>query len=132
MFADVTFTTEGLTVILTLLGALWGAIGILFKKLIDAKDQHIKSAQDRGDSYREMAEEAIDDLEKAANRKLRAEGKAHFTKVADVVPEHSSPVSQKQQETADLATMRARLVAATLELGLAPREASLMANEETT
>lgn len=68
-------------------------------------------------SYKEMAEEAVANLEAA--------GAAHsphtpLPPLAAVLPEHSSPTTAQQRETAEIATMRARLVAANLALGIEP------------
>jgi hypothetical protein len=88
-------------------------------------DQTLKNMTDERNSYKELAHEATKNLELAA----AASGSPLPAPVAPVIPEHSSPSSQRQRDTAELQTMRARLVAATLHLGLPPREASAEAEE---
>jgi len=71
-------------------------------------------------SLREMTEQAIGNLERAAAATQMAAGGPLVPPLAPVVPEHSSPITDQQRETAHIATMRARLVAANLALGLSP------------
>ena len=71
-------------------------------------------------SYREMAEQADATLEHAAAANQHAIGLLGPPPLAPVLPEHSSPVTAEQRETARVATLRARLVAANLALGIAP------------
>lgn len=72
------------------------------------------------ESYRQMAETAVTNLEAAANELLIEQGKPPIEALAAVIPEHGSPVTPQQRETAEIATKRARLVAASRSLGLAP------------
>lgn len=122
--ADVSFSTESMVVVGTLLAALTGAVSLLFRQLIATKDDALKAMTSQRDSYREMADEAIKNLEKAVNDGLKLSGRPPFAVVPPVVPEHSSPTTERQQDVADMQTMRARLVAATLALRLPAREAS--------
>lgn len=124
MLADATFSTEAIVVASALLVGLSGAVVVIFKMLIAAKDEQLKDSESRAQSYKEMAEEAIKNLEAKVNELRSASGRPNFPVVPDVVPEHNSPTSPKQQATADLQTLRARLVAATVQLGLPAREAA--------
>lgn len=74
------------------------------------------------ESYQQIAAEAVEHLEEATNQALAARGEPPLVVVAAVVPEHSSPVSPQQKNTALVATLRARLVAVMAALGLPPRE----------
>jgi len=121
VIAEVSFTTEGVVAISTLLGALAGVIVYLFRQLDSTHKERLSERTSERDSYKEMAHEALIALESRVNEKRRGVGQGPFPAVAPVVPEHNSPVSKRQQETADLQTMRARLTAATLALGLEPR-----------
>lgn len=124
----VEFSTEGIAVIGVLMAALSGAVALLFRSLMTSMSQQVKAAEaerdsykaDR-DSYKSMAIEAIENLEGAINRALEAKGKPRIRPLAAVIPEHSSPVTPGQEVTADISTMRARLVAATLIQGLPAR-----------
>jgi hypothetical protein len=69
-------------------------------------------------SYRAMAASAVAKLETAASQAADHAGAVLPLSLAAVVPEHNSPVTLEQQETADVATLRARLVAASLALGI--------------
>jgi hypothetical protein len=75
-------------------------------------------------SYRQIAEEAVANLETMTNATRAAEGQPSLTVLAPVVPEHQSPTTPRQQAAADVATMRARLVAASLGLGISPKAPS--------
>lgn len=114
MLADVTFTTETLAVVGLLLAPLLSAIGVLFYKLVAA-------IQEDRDNWKQMAGEAVGDLEKAARQHLRLTGRKPVKALAPVVPEHSSPATKSQKRAAELQTTRAHLVAAKLALGLEPR-----------
>jgi len=124
ILADVAFSTEGLVIVSGLLTALAGAVALLFRQLIASKDAELKAANSRADSYYEMAEEAIANLESAVNEKRALQGLPVSPVVPAVIAEHNSPTTLAQQRTADLQTMRARLVAATAALGLPAREAA--------
>ena len=86
------------------------------------RDQDLQDLRGERNSWRSIANTAVENIEKAVNRLRSAEGKGDFEAVAPVVPEHSSAVTELQQETADVATLRARLVAATAAFGLEPRK----------
>lgn len=131
LFAEVTFSTEAIVAVGGLLGALAGAIGYIFRLLMQSKDAQIAAAEaatklrdeeSAKKSYKEIAEEAVAMAELRVNRERRASGYESTRVVAPVVPEHSSPVTTEQQKTADLQTLRARVTAATLALGLPARE----------
>jgi hypothetical protein len=94
----------------------------------DAEALRRSDLQATADSYRQMAEESVARLETAAELARAERGESPLEAVAAVVAEHSSPVSPAQQATADVATMRARLVAAKKGVGLDP-EADPDANE---
>lgn len=84
----------------------------------EQRSEVVATADLRADleSYRQMAEVAITNLERTSNT-LRAErGEPPIDVVAPVVPEHSSPTTGQQQATAEIATKRARLVAAAKSL----------------
>jgi len=121
LVAEIAISNE---VAFAVVGGLVSAIGALFWLVIARYDALIKELQSRGDSYKEMAEEAIANLEKAVNNARRKRGDKDFEVVAPIVPEHSSPTTKHQQSTADIGTMRARLVEATKVLDLPAREAA--------
>lgn len=130
ILAEVTFSTEGIVVIGTLLTALAGAVAVLFKMLTANRDAEIVALKANAASWEEMAKELGINIEKAVNRKRAAEGLAPFEVIKPIVPEHSSPVTMQQQSTADIGTMRARLVAAAKELNLPQRPVPPPANAE--
>lgn len=129
LFADVSFSTESLAVVTTLVVALVGGIVAMFKMLLAAKDTHmaakdarIKEIQEDRDSYKNIADDALASLETMVNKERKRSGRTDFTKLAPVVPEQNSPISLKQRSDAKVATARARLVAAKLDLGLHARQ----------
>lgn len=73
-------------------------------------------------SYQQIALEAVQNLEAVTNTARREHGEPPLVILAPVVAEHQSPTTDRQQATAEVATLRARLVAATLTLGLPPRD----------
>jgi hypothetical protein len=91
--------------------------------LVDEATAH-RAADETADSvaYRQIADEAVANLEASINQTREERGEPPLATLAPVVPEHSSPTTAHQREAADLATLRARLVASTLALGLPPRE----------
>ena len=123
VLADISFTTEGMVAIGALLSALVTAVVTLHRTLMASKDKHIEEMRDQRDSYKEIATEAVSAMEVGVNAKRAGRGFGPTPHVPAVVPEHNSPTTRKQQDTADLQTMRARLTAATLELGLPARVA---------
>jgi hypothetical protein len=106
---------------------LWTVLlaGILWAKIEDwlAEREQVRLLMGEQSSavtsYRQMANDAVSKLEIAAARDRATRGDAPYVPLAPVVPEHNSPVSPGQQEAADVQTMRARLVAASLDLGFA-------------
>lgn len=115
MLADISFSTEEVAVIAALLGAVVAPLGWISRMLITQMQQE-------RDNYKQIANEATGNLELAALAYVKREGKGIPKALAAVVAEHSSPPTDKQEETADLATLRARTVAATLALDLEPRK----------
>lgn len=92
-------------------------------RLSHEESQRMATLQANHDAYREMAAEAVANLEVAAAHAREIRGEPPMVAVAPVVPEHSSPVTPDQQATASRATLRAQLVASTRDLNLPPREA---------
>jgi len=141
MLADLTISTEMMVVVSGVVVALVGGISFLFTMLMTNRSSELAATKEHfekelanlksdRDSWREMAEELGVNIEKAVNRHRAAKGLEPFVAMEPIVPEHSSPVSAQQQQTADIGTMRARLVAATKELGLEPRESAPPVAEE--
>jgi hypothetical protein len=121
-FADVSFSTEAIVVISAILLALVGAIGALYWQNQKATEARVTSLSNRLSSYEQISERAMEVLLIETNAKLAAEGRALPPILAAVVPEHHSPMTFEQEETAKLATRRAQLTAITLALGLPARE----------
>ncbi len=118
VFSDVSFTGESIVVVTALVVALVGAIGMLFKLLMAAKDQQLKDMTNQRNSYRDIATEAVAILDAVAARESIRTGTERLPGIAPVLPEHSSPSSILQRDVASLQTLRARLVALHLELGM--------------
>lgn len=130
IFADVSFSTEGLAIIAGLLACLTGAVTVLHRALIAAKDAQIAAKASQNASLNEMASEAITNLEIAAAKHLAASGKVPPLPLVPVVPEHNSPTTEKQRIDAERETLRARLTAAALQLDLPARRAAPMEDDD--
>ncbi len=115
---EVCFSVAGIAVITGLLGVLSGTVVALFKLLQAAKDGQIATLTMRANAYEHLANQSVNAMEAAVNAKLNQANYPPFTVVPPVEPEHNSPVSPDQQADADVATLRARSVAAMRALGL--------------
>lgn len=117
LFADVTFSTEGIVIIGGLLSALVGALIFIFKLLMQVQKEKFELAlsqkEDSRKSYKEIAEEAVAAAEKRIGSKVPP--------LAAVVSEHHSPPTEEQKAAAELQTLRARVTAVTHAAGLPPR-----------
>lgn len=114
--AIVTVTGAIATAAITALG-----LYINFKLKMIELSSRLTAAESREESYKGIVKDSLTIVETLANEKLASEGKPKLVPLAAVVPEHNSPVTSEQQDMASLATIRAKLVAATLALGLPPR-----------
>lgn len=126
MFADVVFTTETMVVVSALVLGLCGVVAKLYLNLRADHDARLKEKDEQISSWKQMTKEATSNLERAAIiYGPKADPKqVPIPLVAPVVAEHSSPVTPSQEATAEMATERAKLVAATLKLGLHARPPS--------
>jgi hypothetical protein len=94
--------------LLALVGCAWlmaRLVGSIHAALLEAKTAEATSC-------RQIAEIAVTELERVANEARAARGEGPFEVIAAVVPEHQSPTTERQRITAEIATLRARLVAA--------------------
>lgn len=107
-----------------LLGAALTALGVYlnFKMKMMEMQTRLADEKSQKESYKSIAKDSMTIVETITNEKLTNEGKPPLVALANVVPEHKSPVTAEAQAAADLQTQRAKLVAATLILGLPPRE----------
>ena len=122
LLSDITFSTETMVVVTAIVTGLTGAIAYLFKMLMDNLNARLILAEENLKNMKNIAEQAITNLEIIAKYKNKEGGIPSIPMLAPVVPEHQSRVTKTQQETADTQTLRARLVAATLALSLPPRK----------
>ena len=114
--SDISLSTEAIAVIGVLMGGLCSAVVVVFKLLMATKERQLADMQSQRDSYKGIANESVRTMEDLANRVRTEQGKPAFTAIAAVVPEHSSPPSEAQKQAAELQTLRARIVAATLNI----------------
>jgi hypothetical protein len=94
--------------LLALVGCAWlmaRLVGSIHAALLEAKTAEATSC-------RQIAEIAVTELERVANEARAARGEGPFEVIAAVIPEHQSPTTERQRITAEIATLRARLVAA--------------------
>jgi hypothetical protein len=107
-------------------------------KLVEAaaqarQDQQREFDAESIDSYQQIAAKALDRLETKVHGETDPPGSVRPDLLAPVVPEHSSPMTERQRRTADIATQRARLVAVDFALGIKPEtEPSAEAQEKTS
>lgn len=121
--SDIVFSPSAIAVIGVMLSSLIAAIVFIFKLYV------AQITADR-DSWRQLAREATVTVKKSAAIVRAAKGEAPIEDLAPVVPEQSSPPTVQQIATADLATTRAVLVAATKEMGLPQRDEALTAKAD--
>ena len=114
LFADIQINTETGVALGAVLAVMLGGIKILF-------NYYVAALTDQRDIYKKMSEQGSKALMDAANEKRAKDGKPPLVEIAPVVAEHASPVRKSQIETAHMATIRATMTAAILELGLPPR-----------
>lgn len=120
VLADVSFTTEGILVIGGLLTFLAGAIGYIFRLLMQANDALVKLAAEKSQtkSFKDMLEDAMLILE----TRNAAKGIVAPKPLVAVVPQSNSPPTEEQKATAEIATAQARMTAIKLAMGLPARE----------
>lgn len=114
LMGDVTFSTEGIAVITTLLMALGGTVIYLHKALV-------AQTSAEKETWKNIAVESAAILDAAAMKHAAAAGRPPRKRLALPVPEHNSAITQKQRDTAELTGARAALVASRKELGIPPR-----------
>ena len=117
MLAVIEFSAEGLVVIAALMGALAAALVAVFKLYDASRQAQIEDMRQQREGYRKGYERTVALLEAAAQKQVRARGGTPIPKLAPVLPEHGSPVSEAQQAAADLGTLKAREAVAALILG---------------
>lgn len=88
--------------------------------LTEAEGRRAADTDEALESYRQIASEAVECLESATNVLRETQGKPPIEPLPAVAPEHSSPVSGRQVETARIATLRARAAAAARALDPPP------------
>src|SRR5580704_12857266 len=106
---------------ITLLGIMVGPLGLavaaIFKLLMAAKDKALADMTADRDDYRSMLRESTEMLNIATKKVADLRGETLPPKIAAVLAESHSVPSESQLETAEKATLRATITAATLALG---------------
>lgn len=105
--------------------ALVAAIGVLFRLVIKGYTDQLEDKDTEIVSLRSILKASLFATEVATNKLLALQDKPAIVPVAPVVAEHSSPTTPAQAKTADLATMRARVVASFVALDLPPIETEM-------
>lgn len=121
-------TTIAIGIATSIVLAVVSAVALLFKLLIASYEARMTSYEAQittitaeRDNWKQGMREAVGNLRLEANKKRLRHGQAPYEELADVVPEHSSPPTAAEKETAELQTVRAALVAATKDLDLPSR-----------
>lgn len=120
ILADINLTTESTVAIGGLLFMLSGAIGYIFRLLMQANEALVKLALEKSQtkSFKDMLEDAMLILE----TRVVASGIVMPKSLAAVVPQANSPPTEEQKATAEVATAQARITAIKLAMGLPARE----------
>lgn len=111
--------------LMLLIGGVVAAVPVLFAAYVKAQMLAMTEITAQRDVYKAIADRAVTRLEEEVADRRTRDGFPPLTPIAPVEPEHNSPTTGAQRETAQMATLRARLVAA--ELGsptLGPMEGS--------
>ncbi len=103
------------TVGLVLLGAALALVPTCLLYILQTTRVAVSEQRAQADVWRSIAQGAVVALETTVDAQRSADGLAPMVLVAPVEPEHSSPVSALQRAVAEMATWRARLVAAELQ-----------------
>lgn len=130
MFADVSFTTEGIVVISALGAVLIAVIGILWRRSEADNGALIKELRNQVDSWKSVSKGA-NVTASAAIDLIPADRIVRAAPVPPVVAESSSPPTESQKATAELATERALLEANKLTLGILPEPEKAGTTPET-
>lgn len=117
MFADVTITPEAMAAISTIIGGMATAIvalawvcRILYYKNVENYERMIV--------WKQMQGEAVVVAEIAANKERQRKGEEPFVPVLPQLPEKTSAPTKSQVDLADQQTMKARTVAAAINVGV--------------
>lgn len=114
MLADVTLTAESMAAIGTIIGGMATAIVAL---ALVCRTLYYKNVEnyERMIVWKNMASDAVVVSEVAANKERARKGEEPFVPVA---PAQSAPSTKSQVELSEQATMKARTVAAALNVGV--------------
>jgi|SRR6187401_3270193 len=102
------------TLVTTLVGAVMTAVGALFLAYRQSTESTLAEVKSQRDVYRSIADRSVERLEQEVNDRRQQVGLPPIIPMTSVVPEHHSPITEAQEQTATAATLRARLVAAEL------------------
>ena len=107
-------------VMVLLIVALAVCLGYIASLRMAAKDALVHSLVQERNAYRLIGEQAVYGLEMLANRNREAGGLAALPPVLGIVPYHDSPITQRNQDAADVGNLRARMAVVAVDLGLVP------------
>ena len=110
------------TVIFAAVVSMAGAIAVLFKLFISAKDRANSELESALKSWKDVAEESMKSHRQTIDHYRAKEGKPPLPPpLAPVIPESHSPSTRQQRENAAIATARANVAAIKLAVGQPPR-----------
>lgn len=116
----VEFSPEALTVVGTLVLALSGAVGILWRQNQKQTDDRLAELKGRIETLQKVSDTATDVAQQVVFKELKSRGIAIVEPLAAVVPIHNSPVTEKQIADAKIDTVRAKLAAVVLAAQMIP------------
>lgn len=121
MFAELSDAVQITNAVLSFLSVILAPVVAYLVGKLRAKDAEIEEQRAKAKDSASVAADAVRVMQVAVDRKREAEGLPAVKPMADVKPEHQSPVTEAQAATAQQATLRAAVTAAALELGVAGR-----------
>lgn len=108
------------TILLGGIASLGAAVSFLFGLLIKSLNDRLAEKDAQIASYKSILQAALFAGDKATNELMALKGLPMPAPLAPILPEHQSPVTPKQADTAHIATERARVVAQYVALGIEP------------
>lgn len=105
-----------------LLLAVAGALTVVFRLLMVAKDSQIAELREQRDSYKKGYERAVVTLEAVSDKQQLERGQVPIPKLAPPIPDHNSPTSERQKFSSEMEALKARHAAAELIIRGAAKE----------
>ncbi len=119
MFADdsgITLNAATVGVVGVLLSSVVGALVVIFRLLMAAKDAQIAEIREQRDGFKKVADRVVTTLEAVSDKQQIDAGGVPIPKLTKPIPEHNSPTTERQLFSSDIESLKAREAAAKLKL----------------